>query len=110
LLLVGILAEIVAGSMEMGYGMICTTTHLFFKILSHIVYFSIGFSTLEYYSRVFDRGNSKRTFFCNAYLKTSGKKYVYNYLTLMILMSLITNYKSVIKDYFVENLREWVLN
>lgn len=41
MLLVGILAEIVAGSMGMGYGVICTTTLLFLNIPPHIVSASI---------------------------------------------------------------------
>ncbi|UFH32049.1 sulfite exporter TauE/SafE family protein [Chryseobacterium sp. C-71] len=41
MLLVGVLAEIVAGSMGMGYGVICTTTLLFLNIPPHIVSASI---------------------------------------------------------------------
>ncbi len=41
MLLVGFLAEIVAGSMGMGYGVICTTTLLFLNIPPHIVSASI---------------------------------------------------------------------
>lgn len=41
MMLVGILAEIVAGSMGMGYGVICTTTLLFLNIPPHIVSASI---------------------------------------------------------------------
>lgn len=41
MLLVGVFAEIVAGSMGMGYGVICTTTLLFLNIPPHIVSASI---------------------------------------------------------------------
>lgn len=41
MLLVGVLAEIVAGSMGMGYGVICTTTLLFLGIPPHAVSASI---------------------------------------------------------------------
>lgn len=41
MLLVGVLAEIVAGSMGMGYGVICTTTLLFIGIPPHAVSASI---------------------------------------------------------------------
>lgn len=41
MLLVGFLAEVVAGSMGMGYGVICTTTLLFLNIPPHIVSASI---------------------------------------------------------------------
>ncbi len=41
MMLVGFLAEIVAGSMGMGYGVICTTTLLFLNIPPHIVSASI---------------------------------------------------------------------
>jgi uncharacterized membrane protein YfcA len=41
MMLVGIFAEIVAGSMGMGYGVICTTTLLFLNIPPHIVSASI---------------------------------------------------------------------
>lgn len=41
MLLIGFLAEIVAGSMGMGYGVICTTTLLFLNIPPHIVSASI---------------------------------------------------------------------
>lgn len=41
MLLVGVLAEIVAGSMGMGYGVICTTTLLFLNIPPHAVSASI---------------------------------------------------------------------
>ncbi|MET3538629.1 sulfite exporter TauE/SafE family protein [Chryseobacterium limigenitum] len=41
MLLVGVVAEIVAGSMGMGYGVICTTTLLFLNIPPHIVSASI---------------------------------------------------------------------
>ncbi|MCU7615994.1 sulfite exporter TauE/SafE family protein [Chryseobacterium sp. PBS4-4] len=41
MLLVGVLAELVAGSMGMGYGVICTTTLLFLNIPPHIVSASI---------------------------------------------------------------------
>ena len=41
MLLVGVLAEVVAGSMGMGYGVICTTTLLFLNIPPHIVSASI---------------------------------------------------------------------
>ena len=41
MMLVGVLAEIVAGSMGMGYGVICTTTLLFLGILPHAVSASI---------------------------------------------------------------------
>lgn len=41
MILVGFLAEIVAGSMGMGYGVICTTTLLFLNIPPHIVSASI---------------------------------------------------------------------
>lgn len=41
MLLVGVIAEIVAGSMGMGYGVICTTTLLFLNIPPHIVSASI---------------------------------------------------------------------
>ncbi|SDQ06366.1 hypothetical protein SAMN05421664_0257 [Chryseobacterium soldanellicola] len=41
MLLVGFLAEIIAGSMGMGYGVICTTTLLFLNIPPHIVSASI---------------------------------------------------------------------
>ncbi|AKK73676.1 ABC transporter permease [Chryseobacterium sp. P1-3] len=41
MLLVGIFAEIVAGSMGMGYGVICTTTLMFLNIPPHIVSASI---------------------------------------------------------------------
>ena len=37
MLLVGVFAEIVAGSMGMGYGVICTTTLLLLNIPPHIV-------------------------------------------------------------------------
>ncbi|KIC64230.1 sulfite exporter TauE/SafE family protein [Chryseobacterium taiwanense] len=41
MMLVGFLAEVVAGSMGMGYGVICTTTLLFLNIPPHIVSASI---------------------------------------------------------------------
>lgn len=41
MLLLGVLAEIVAGSMGMGYGVICTTTLMFLNIPPHIVSASI---------------------------------------------------------------------
>ncbi|QIY90490.1 sulfite exporter TauE/SafE family protein [Chryseobacterium gallinarum] len=41
MLLVGVFAEIVAGSMGMGYGVICTTTLMFLNIPPHIVSASI---------------------------------------------------------------------
>lgn len=41
MLLVGVFAEVVAGSMGMGYGVICTTTLLFLNIPPHIVSASI---------------------------------------------------------------------
>lgn len=41
MMLVGVFAEIVAGSMGMGYGVICTTTLLFLNIPPHIVSASI---------------------------------------------------------------------
>ncbi len=41
MMLIGFLAEIVAGSMGMGYGVICTTTLLFLNIPPHIVSASI---------------------------------------------------------------------
>ncbi|MDR6920450.1 MULTISPECIES: sulfite exporter TauE/SafE family protein [Chryseobacterium] len=41
MILVGVLAEVVAGSMGMGYGVICTTTLLFLNIPPHIVSASI---------------------------------------------------------------------
>ncbi|WP_326984528.1 sulfite exporter TauE/SafE family protein [Chryseobacterium sp. MYb264] len=41
MMLVGVLAEIVAGSMGMGYGVICTTTLLFLNIPPHAVSASI---------------------------------------------------------------------
>ncbi|WP_295203340.1 sulfite exporter TauE/SafE family protein [uncultured Chryseobacterium sp.] len=41
MMLVGFLAEIVAGSMGMGYGVICTTTLLFLNIPPHVVSASI---------------------------------------------------------------------
>ncbi|ASK32542.1 ABC transporter permease [Chryseobacterium sp. T16E-39] len=41
MILVGVFAEIVAGSMGMGYGVICTTTLLFLNIPPHIVSASI---------------------------------------------------------------------
>lgn len=41
MLLVGVFAEIVAGSMGMGYGVICTTTLLFLGIPPHAVSASI---------------------------------------------------------------------
>ncbi len=41
MLLVGVLAEVVAGSMGMGYGVICTTTLLFLNIPPHAVSASI---------------------------------------------------------------------
>lgn len=41
MVLVGVIAEIVAGSMGMGYGVICTTTLLFLNIPPHIVSASI---------------------------------------------------------------------
>ncbi|PTT74329.1 sulfite exporter TauE/SafE family protein, partial [Chryseobacterium sp. HMWF001] len=41
MMLVGVLAEIVAGSMGMGYGVICTTTLLFLGIPPHAVSASI---------------------------------------------------------------------
>ena len=41
MLLVGVFAEIVAGSMGMGYGVICTTTLMLLNIPPHIVSASI---------------------------------------------------------------------
>lgn len=41
MLLIGVFAEIVAGSMGMGYGVICTTTLMFLNIPPHIVSASI---------------------------------------------------------------------